>query len=68
MSPPMETMRVMNWVCMGFLPLSLSLARVSNQDGIRNPERSQDAARVKRLAPSCAPHPGATVPVRERGF
>ena len=30
--------------------------------------RSQDASRVKRPAQSCAPHSGATVPVRERGF
>ena len=32
------------------------------------PEWSQDASLVKRPAQSCAPHPGAPVPVRERGF
>ena len=44
-----------------FLCLAIDDAAAS---GLRSP----DATRVKRPAQSCAPHPGATVPVRERGF
>ena len=34
MSPPRETMMVVSWSCMSFLPLSLSLARVSDQETV----------------------------------